>query len=395
MNRSPARGYKAASAGVDERVEVVLSASLNWDWLFWIGGLLIMGAGVVMVGVGLFSDRARGRRRCPRCWYDMSGATETDAWTCPECGRAARRRGRGGARELLRTRRHPIRIYAGIILISVGFSIRATPRVGQRGPVAAVPTSVLVLIAPIEAPLYELSPRPFRLARDPLLVELLGRVDRRETWSWQTRIFASRIAQTCTDRREGLPDLASRAALESLGRPIESGLVIPGEATLGDAFELLTLVTGVRVRVERDAERAPLVLDVDEPVYLEVRAQSAAAALDELVRNAQGSWWWDVHEGEVVVTPSPPGGDVRTWVRVHRVADVVGAMRDDRRGATAALYDSLDDLVPDLAERMVIAETIDLAHVGSWLVVHAGAQDQVLIAEALEEIRAIYANSPS
>ena len=49
---------------------------------------------VAVVGLGgatitwwaLFGDRARGRRRCPRCWHDLSG---TPGLTCGECGHAA------------------------------------------------------------------------------------------------------------------------------------------------------------------------------------------------------------------------------------------------------------------------------------------------------------------
>jgi hypothetical protein len=43
------------------------------DWLFWgLGGALAL-AGLWLQYWSLFADRARGRRRCPKCWYDMSG----------------------------------------------------------------------------------------------------------------------------------------------------------------------------------------------------------------------------------------------------------------------------------------------------------------------------------
>lgn len=45
----------------------------------------------------LRGDRARGRKRCPHCWYDMSASTSL---TCPECGRTC-----ASAQQLLRTRR--------------------------------------------------------------------------------------------------------------------------------------------------------------------------------------------------------------------------------------------------------------------------------------------------
>ena len=43
-----------------------------------------MAGGAPLLVWAMFGDRARGRRRCPRCWYDMSGAT---LLKCPECGR--------------------------------------------------------------------------------------------------------------------------------------------------------------------------------------------------------------------------------------------------------------------------------------------------------------------
>lgn len=57
--------------------EDLLVSALAW---------LVMGGGVVLLGRALLWDRARGRRRCPKCWYDMSGV---DSLRCPECGREA------------------------------------------------------------------------------------------------------------------------------------------------------------------------------------------------------------------------------------------------------------------------------------------------------------------
>jgi HEAT repeat protein len=56
----------------------------NWaDISWWAGGVLAVAA-LVVAALALFRDRPRGRRRCPRCWYDMAGVT---GMTCPECGR--------------------------------------------------------------------------------------------------------------------------------------------------------------------------------------------------------------------------------------------------------------------------------------------------------------------
>lgn len=65
-------------------------------WLFIVFTLLT-GSGLFVAARAIFGDRARGRLRCPSCWYDMS--TMPHAARCPECGRELN----GG--ELSRTRR--------------------------------------------------------------------------------------------------------------------------------------------------------------------------------------------------------------------------------------------------------------------------------------------------
>jgi hypothetical protein len=42
---------------------------------------------MVILFLALFRDRSRGRRRCPKCWYDMS---RVPGLKCPECGKAAK-----------------------------------------------------------------------------------------------------------------------------------------------------------------------------------------------------------------------------------------------------------------------------------------------------------------
>lgn len=65
--------------------------------LYSIAGL----SALLMLGLAtwaMIGDRAKGRRRCPRCFYSMDGAS---GLLCPECGRTAR-----SEAHLLKTRRH-------------------------------------------------------------------------------------------------------------------------------------------------------------------------------------------------------------------------------------------------------------------------------------------------
>jgi hypothetical protein len=63
----------------------------------WVGGVLLTLIGLWVLYRALFASRPRGVRRCPRCWYNMTGLE----WRCPECGHTVRTE-----KELRRTRRH-------------------------------------------------------------------------------------------------------------------------------------------------------------------------------------------------------------------------------------------------------------------------------------------------
>ncbi|MDX9910349.1 MAG: hypothetical protein RBS39_00815 [Phycisphaerales bacterium] len=79
---------------------------------------------------------SRGRPRCPKCWYDMSGAT---GLLCPECGRTAK-----SPRALHRTRRSGALFVLGVLLAGVAYGAWATPRISRGGVVAIVPTWALI-----------------------------------------------------------------------------------------------------------------------------------------------------------------------------------------------------------------------------------------------------------
>ncbi len=63
----------------------------------WIAGAVIAALALAAIGWCIAGDRARGRRRCPKCWHDLSA---TPGLTCSECGFTAH-----GEAALHRTRR--------------------------------------------------------------------------------------------------------------------------------------------------------------------------------------------------------------------------------------------------------------------------------------------------
>lgn len=144
------------------------------DWLYWtLGGLLGIAATVMLVRA-LFADRSRGRRRCPKCWYDMSGVSQS--LQCPECGCASRHE-----HHFARTRRHWWRVLACIVfLVLPGTHLILHPFVRERGWIGLLPdAAVIAMIGTSQT--------------QPACNELIGRIFTRDfsKSQWQS------IAQRC------------------------------------------------------------------------------------------------------------------------------------------------------------------------------------------------------
>ena len=109
----------------------------SWqDFAFTVGACVLALAGVVIVGWAMWWDRSKGRRRCPRCWYDMSGAV---GLVCPECGRDAKKEKR-----LLRTRRRWRFAAIGVLSLVGASALYVTPIVRREGWAAAPRWVVIV-----------------------------------------------------------------------------------------------------------------------------------------------------------------------------------------------------------------------------------------------------------
>lgn len=110
------------------------------EWAWWSGAALAVLAGVWLALWALVGDPARGRRRCPRCWYDMGGVGGT---VCPECGCDAR-----SERRLGRTRRRWWWAAAGMGLCAAAAALAAGPRVADGTWPEHVPDVVLAAVWP-------------------------------------------------------------------------------------------------------------------------------------------------------------------------------------------------------------------------------------------------------
>lgn len=249
------------------------SASPWWYWLAWaVGGLLVL-VGIWLLHRSLLADRARGRKRCPKCWYDMAGAPTL---TCPECGRTAR-----SDRHLLRTRRRHARALAALALAFVGYCTLRTPALLKGQWTGLIPTSILVLIAPADVPsgmgvpmltgisvvgqFFTQRPPPppstFAELKHRILADLHSAVWERaqsgRAWRWQTTLYIHRL-------------------LDTHGIDVPSGVQLPA------------------------------LWPVNEPVPYLLRTPRSLSGMLFGVRTPGGPWQWnDVRQGAPLAPPAP------------------------------------------------------------------------------------------
>ncbi len=114
-------------------------------WVIWLVGGTIALQGAVLVVWALRHDKAKGRRRCPKCWYDMSGtaAAEDGSFVCSECGRRTL-----AERGLLRTRRRWRRAVLGLLVFVVGLGVIFQAELRAVKWWHRAPTYVLIKLIP-------------------------------------------------------------------------------------------------------------------------------------------------------------------------------------------------------------------------------------------------------
>ncbi|MHC4081059.1 MAG: hypothetical protein ACYSU2_07025, partial [Planctomycetota bacterium] len=198
-------------------------------WLAWLLGPVLICLGVALTWWGLFGDRARGRRRCPRCWHDLS---HTPGMTCSECGYTAKRE-----RTLFRTRRRLIPAVVGVAVASLA-TTWGIEQLQREGIVSQLPTRVLLLSLPFVGGAHEgiTSELSLRLSRAALtdshyrtLIKRCLRGDRGArpvTARWEEK-YGSLLDQC----RNGAPeDIDLDAALLALPARIQLGTDRPWPA---------------------------------------------------------------------------------------------------------------------------------------------------------------------
>jgi len=108
----------------------------------WTTPIALIAGGVVILGLfliimGSIGDRARGRTRCPKCWYDMRDAPKLQ---CPECGHTAQ-----STTQFTKPRRARWAIALGLVLVVAGaYPVAMNKKTIEYGPLAMMPTWVLM-----------------------------------------------------------------------------------------------------------------------------------------------------------------------------------------------------------------------------------------------------------
>jgi len=158
------------------------------EWLFWSLSVLLVLAGLPLLLWAIWLDRPRGRRRCPKCWYDMSYST---GLTCSECGRTPKHE-----KHLLRTRRHWRAAALALLLLLGAIPAGSAPRIRKHGWMSVVPTTALIFLVTQEdladQSRFSLSGGPLS-PPDILTIELLARTEDNSLWNWQWNLLIDRI----------------------------------------------------------------------------------------------------------------------------------------------------------------------------------------------------------
>ena len=176
------------------------------DWLFRGSGLVLGLVGLGLCYWFLLADRAKGRKRCPKCWYDMSFA---DTLRCPECGHDAKR-----TADLLKTRRRFKGLWScTLVFLTAGF-LWIQPRVQQHGWVSVMPSTALILclrLGDTQALFAELDRRTqinvggeFNTYFPGMLV-----TDPASLYQWQWGL----VGNACVELKKGNPDVLDRRLL--------------------------------------------------------------------------------------------------------------------------------------------------------------------------------------
>lgn len=209
-----------------------------------LAGFAVAGLGVAVIWWALFRDKARERRRCPRCWHDLA---HTPGLTCGECGFTA-----AGERALFATRRRWG--VAGVALVAIlGFTFWTRMTVTQVGWESLLPNSALVGLAPVLEP-----PNSFEEGWRELTRRVIhGHLSAEQHVALASRLVAMRDGDTVrAEAAEMLQDLLRRTPRE---------LEWPQEPSAQEARDLALREADFQQALDEVLEEWPLSMRAELP----------------------------------------------------------------------------------------------------------------------------------
>jgi len=233
------------------------------DWTWLLAALAVIVADGVLVFIAwraLFADKSNGRRRCPKCWYDLA---YSPGMSCAECGftgtdevQFGRTRRRYGAAALA-------------VVLAAGVALFATWHTSQQGFAGMIPTRVLLWCLPIIGPDSDLYAELMRRTRSSRFTD----------GQWNSLFTRS-------------------ASGDWRNRPVTDGWI----SKYGDIISIW------RRTVADDDAINTILLAIEPRVEVETRAVWPADT--PMVALLQVQDWWPLGtECRVTVTPQNPVGD--------------------------------------------------------------------------------------
>jgi len=378
-------------------------------WILIVAGVLVV-LGILLALWSLFWDRARGQRRCPRCWYNMSGSAPGDDGfhTCPECGKS-----RLTEKGLHRTRRRWSFTTLAVIIVAVGIAI---PKARRDGPVSLIPSWAIVIL-PAGAETEWLDDFCWGIkAENWIARELSSRAQEGRIGDGPMRYWLGKVeAALRKEDRYGIDD-EIRAHHEKMHSTIIDRDFV--DAHLSDILSYFEQQAGVPMRVDRDS----LAFDFDAGDLslgrlVQTRHTSAASALNRLIGQHSLDLWgiyaqWTYDKNGVVIGRSERAlAKYRTATIIdvddplRRVQDWYSQEDADLDGVPSHFF-SRDELCEWLES--VIMEQIrpeqwvdyggtlsDLSVAGHRLILDAPPRCQLEVEELLSRLRAVLIDPPS
>lgn len=348
---------------------IALGLARMGDVLPWVKAI---GITVVLVALGQFQvaaalacagwwfDSARGRRRCPKCWYDLSPATGR---LCTECGHEA-----PNERSLYRTRRkHGLLWISLLVALATYLTIKAHATI-QYGVFSLVPTTLLV--ATFEHWPDPLVQREVSNGTQANPASLGNRISRGEVFDWQRHWLKGR--RTKLVRTSEDPRLITRA-MKGVTRSYDDRLEL--QRHLSPAMlEHLFLLVGDPNAEERAAaaEMLQYVLgysEVDQvPASWEAPARAAAPRVVASLRDPNTTVAWiaaqiiDWSNIDIELPLDGIAADIRADTSVRRE---IARSRLISLGALARRSDAAAELLLEFS-RSTVADHRRFSVYGLW-----------------------------